>query len=156
MNRSSRCIRLVAALAAVAVTLPGCADSRLAANNAASGAPAQTSRETADYKAGYGTSSGGFTTDLYTELFGSKKVDDKKIDDTKVADREDQSTPPTTVSAASIEQNQPAPAPNAARQEPARQEAAAAENSHPTAYGIPSDGPTTDLYTALFGPRRRE
>jgi hypothetical protein len=24
----------------------------------------------------------------------------------------------------------------------------------PTAYGIPSSGTTTDLYTAIFGPRR--
>jgi hypothetical protein len=26
----------------------------------------------------------------------------------------------------------------------------------PTAYGITANGPTTDLYTAIFGPRRSD
>jgi hypothetical protein len=48
---------------------------------------------------------------------------------------------------------QPAPAAGVTRQEAAAPEAPPAQS---TVYGISSDGTTTDLYTELFGPRRRE
>src|SRR6202049_5344705 len=70
LNRSSPSIRHTVALAAVAILLAGCADSRLAANNAAN-------QSEQPYSAGYGLSSAGTTTDLYTEFFGSSRRDDK-------------------------------------------------------------------------------
>jgi hypothetical protein len=56
-------------------------------------------------------------------------------------------------------QVQPAPAPPpapvvVAQQPPAPQ--APPEPDVPTAYGITANGPTTDLFTELFGPRRRD
>jgi len=145
-------------LAAIAIMAAGCADSRMAASNAASspGAGAQAS------SAGYGISSDGPTTDLYTELFRSNKRDDKSAP-APVAGTVQQNQPPSV--SATVQQNQPAPLPAATQpDQPARapgitrQEAAAPEGPPPTAtvYGMSSDGPTTDLYTELFGPRRRE
>jgi hypothetical protein len=127
----------------------GCADSRIAASNAASGASAQASGETAEYKTGYGLTNNGPTTDLYTELFRSKKRDDKS------APSDEKSAPTTvsgTVASNTVQQDQPAPAPGVVRQETAAPEAP----PQSTVYGIPSNGNTTDLYTELFGPRRRE
>jgi hypothetical protein len=150
-------------LATIAIMVGGCADSRLAASNAASSpAGAQASSETNDYKTGYGLSSNGPTTDLYTELFRSSKRDDKSAP-APVAGTVQQNQPPSV--SATVQQNQPAfvsataqpdqpaPAPGVIRQEAA---AAEATPSTATVYGMSSDGPTTDLYTALFGPRRRE
>jgi hypothetical protein len=164
LNRSFCCIHVMAALAAINVA--GCADSRLAANNAAantSNGTAQAQPSTPAYQTGYGTSSGGFTTDLYTELFGSNKRDDKtapsneKSASATVPSAGVSGTAPSAAAVSgpvppnTVQQAQPAPTPTGVRQE-----ASAAETSHPTAYGIPSDGPTTDLFTELFGPRRRE
>ena len=156
----------MAALAAIAINVAGCADSRLAANNTATSASsgnAQAQPPTPGYQTGYGVSSNGFTTDLYTELFGSNQRDEKTapsneksvsatVPNTSVSGT---ASPATAVSApvpsTTVPQAQPVPAAGGARQE-----VSAAETSHPTAYGIPSDGPTTDLFTELFGPRRRE
>jgi len=155
----------MAALAAIAITVTGCADSRLAANNAASSASsgtAQAQPPSPGYQTGYGVSSNGFTTDLYTELFGSNKRDDQTAPS-------NEKSAPATVPSASVSGtaspaavvSAPVPSSTVQQAQPAqtsgvRQEASAAETSHPTAYGIPSDGPTTDLFTELFGPRRRE
>jgi hypothetical protein len=171
----------MAILAAAATTVAGCADSRLAASNAAPSlaAGAQPSSGTAQaqqsggYSAGYGLSSDGTTTDLYTELFGSNKRGDKG------APTNDKSAPPSvagpvvsgpavsvvaspvvagpvasnTVQQAQPAATQPAPASGVVRQEAA---APAAPPAQSTVYGISSNGTTTDLYTELFGPRRRE
>src|SRR5882724_998660 len=75
LNRSFCCIHVMAALAAIAINVAGCAASRLAANT--SNGTTQAQPPSPGYQTGYGVSSTGFTTDLYTEFFGSNKRDDK-------------------------------------------------------------------------------
>jgi hypothetical protein len=162
VNRSFCCIRVMAALAAIAITATGCADSRLAANNAATSGTAQAQPPTPGNQTGSGLYGGGFTTDLYTEFFGSNKSDDKTApSNEKSASATVPSASVSGPATAAAVVSGPGPSNTAQQAQPApvsgvRQEAAAAETSHPTAYGIPSDGPTTDLFTELFGPRRRE
>jgi hypothetical protein len=170
LNRSSPSIRHTVALAAVAILVAGCADSRLAANNAAN-------QSEQPYSAGYGLSSAGTTTDLYTEFFGSSRRDDKNA--AQAAATASASPPqvqpvqaapqpiqPTTASAATKRGQpatasaptrlvQPAPAATEVAQQPAAPQASP-EPDVPVAYGITANGPTTDLYTELFGPRRRD
>jgi hypothetical protein len=177
----SHCIRITGLLAAVAITIAGCADSRVsngATPNSAAGA--QASGEV-PYHTAYGLTSDGPTTDLYTELFGSSRRDNENAavpatlpPATQQAQPVTAAVPPqqvqpatasattrqvqrTTASAAN-RQVQPAPAPLATTQ--VMQQPAAPqpppEPDTPAAYGITSNGPTTDLYTELFGPRRRD
>jgi hypothetical protein len=148
-------------LPAIASMIAGCADSRMAANNA----DAQAS---APYQAGYGMSSNGPTTDLYTELFRNNARDDRNAAATAASGPVPQGQPatasntvqrgqpvtaantvqrgqPATSAANTVAPGQPAPVP-VAQEEPPPQ-------AVPTAYGISSNGPTTDLYTEIFGPR---
>jgi hypothetical protein len=131
--------------------MAGCADSRMAASNATSGAGAQASSENtqarrpAPYQAGYGLSSDGPTTDLYTELFRSNPREDNNAPANAPA--------PATAPSGTVQQGQPALASNATRQESA---AAQAQPATATVYGLSSNGTTTDLYTELFGPRSHE
>lgn len=180
MNRLLRCIRAVPVLAAVAIVIAGCADSRMSATNAPSNANAQASNEVSQgersYKTGYGFSSDGPTTDLYTEIFGSGGRDDRNAApagvpqpvEPVVASTAIQPVQPTTAAgakpkvqrataSAANRQVQPAPAPVTAQvaQPPAAPQPPP-EPDTPAAYGITSNGPTTDLYTELFGPRRRD
>ena len=168
LNHSSRCIRLALFLAAT-TTVAACADSRMAANNAAPNQPEQP------YKTGFGFSSDGPTTDLYTEFFGSSR-------------RDVPAAQPATASAAPPAQLQPAPGSPVPQQNqrtaayPANRQANPGQPNQPAvasvapepplqpapppapppapdtpaAYGITSNGPTTDLFTELFGPRRRD
>jgi hypothetical protein len=185
LNHSSRCIRIAVVLGAMAIMVAGCADSRMgnATSNTATGA--QASGE-APYHTAYGITSDGPTTDLYTELFGSSRRDDATVSSSPppaqpmtasaptqqvqpvTAAASPQQVQPTTASAtnrqratasAANRQVQPAPAPLATTQV-AQQPVAAPEPppepDTPAAYGITSNGPTTDVYTALFGPRRRD
>jgi hypothetical protein len=182
LNRSLRCIRITVGLAALAIMVAGCADSRMAANNATSNsaAGAQAPSE-APYHTAYGITSDGPTTDLYTELFGSSPRDNGNAAVAATAAPTAQQGQPVTAAAppqqvqpatasatnrqvqrttasAANRQVQPAPAPLANTQV-AQQPAAPqppSEPDTPTAYGISSNGPTTDLYTELFGPRRRD
>jgi hypothetical protein len=160
LNRSFCCSRVLAALTAIAINVAGCADSRLAANNAAANASSGTT-QTQPSSGLYG---GGFTTDLYTELFGSNQRDDRTAPSNEKSapatasntSASSTASPATVVSAPvppnTVQQAQPAPTSGV------RQEASAAEASpaQSTVYGIPSNGMTTDLFTELFGPRRRE
>jgi hypothetical protein len=143
VNRSPRGILVMAMLTAAASTIAGCTDSRMASTNATSGAQASSettqARKSATYQTGYGLSSDGPTTDLYTELFRSNASDDKNA--------------PATVASGNIQQSQPALASSVAQQEPA---APQAPPPTATVYGMSSDGPTTDLYKELFGSRSRE
>jgi hypothetical protein len=166
LNRSSPSIRHTVALAAVAILLAGCADSRLAANNAAN-------QSEQPYSAGYGLSSAGTTTDLYTEFFGSSRRDDKNAAQaTATASATPPQVQPVTAAAPQPAQPatkrgqpatasaptrlvQPAPAATEVAQQPAAPQAPP-EPDVPVAYGITANGPTTDLYTELFGPRRRD
>ena len=136
------------ALAAVAIAVGGCA----AANNVAS------SQSEQPYQTGYGLSSEGTTTDLYTELFGSRKTATataaaQPVQPATGPASKRQNQPATT--AAATRQVQPAPAPTEVAQQAATPQAPE-EPDVPVAYGITANGPTTDLYTALFGPRRRD
>src|SRR5882724_11847344 len=169
LNRLSPSIRVTIVLAAVAAAVAGCADSRMAANNAAN-------QSEQPYSAGYGLSSAGTTTDLYTEFFGSSRRDDKNAGQAAATAS---ATPPqvqpmpaaapiqpATASAATKRGQpaiasaptrlvQPAPASTDLAQQPAPPQAPP-EPDVPVAYGITANGPTTDLYTELFGPRRRD
>jgi hypothetical protein len=170
LNRSSPSIRHTVALAAVAILVAGCADSRLAANNAAN-------QSEQPYSAGYGLSSAGTTTDLYTEFFGSSRRDDKNAAQAAATASAPppqvqpvtapQPLQPATQQSAATKRGQPATAsaptrlvqPAPAATEVAQQPAAPQtppEPDVPVAYGITANGPTTDLYTELFGPRRRD
>ena len=160
MNHFLPCIRAMTALAAVAIIAGGCA----AATNA-------SSQGEQPYPTGYGISSAGMTTDLYTELFGSSKTAAAPTTTTAAtqqpvtAPTATQPTQPATATAtrkgqpaiasATTRQVQPAPASTEVAQQPAAPQAPP-EPDVPVAYGITANGPTTDLYTELFGPRRRD
>lgn len=171
MNRSSHRIRVTISFAAVAIILGGCA----AANNAASNEGEQR------YRTAYGIPSEGMTTDLYTELFGSRKPAATPTTATATTAQEQPATASTApqpsqpaIASASTLQGQPKTATAAARQaqpamasstprqvqpapaEVAQQPPPEPEPDIPVAYGITAKGPTTDLYTELFGPRRRD
>jgi len=175
LSRSLSCIRAATALAAVAILVGGCA----AANNASSSQGEQP------YKTAYGISSEGTTTDLYTELFGSSRRDDRNAAQPATATATTQQVQPVAagpanqpaqaanapaatrqttaadrkaqpaMAAATTRQVQPVPAPTAVAQQPAAPQPPP-EPDVPTAYGITANGPTTDLFTELFGPRRRD
>jgi hypothetical protein len=179
LHSASSCIRVATTLAAVAVIAAGCA----AANNATSSQASAQGEQ--PYKTAYGISSEGTTTDLYTELFGSRQSTSAPA--TVAAAQPDQSvvtqpiapiqqsltaanptrpaqattaTQPyrsnqTQTSSASRAPQPPSvqPAPVQVAQQPAAP-AAPEEPDVPTAYGITANGPTTDLYTTIFGPRR--
>jgi outer membrane biosynthesis protein TonB len=164
------------ALAVVAIILGGCA----AANNATSSQAADQAEQ--PYKTAYGISSDGPTTDLYSELFGPRRRDDQTVPPTTATQPVQpaptvaatqpvqpvaapaSSTRPATATAstrqakpamASTRQAQPAPAPVEVAQQAAPPQPPA-EPDVPAAYGITANGPTTDLFTELFGPRRRD
>ena len=138
------------------------------------------------YKTGYGLTSDGPTTDLYTELFGSRKTEAAPATATAAtqqvqpvtASTSPQPAQPATASAstrqgqpktataatrqaqpamasATTRQVQPAPAATDVAQQPVAQQPPP-EPDVPVGYGITASGPTTDLYTQLFGPRRRD
>ena len=167
------CIRVTAALAALAIILGGCA----AANNATSSQAAGEAEQ--PYKTAYGIGSDGPTTDLYTELFGPRRRDEPPAAATATAQPAPavaaaqpiqpaaapaSSTRPAAATAstrqakpalASARPAQPAPAPVEVAQQ-AAPPPPPAEPDVPAAYGITASGPTTDLFTELFGPRRRD
>ena len=64
LKYSSRCIPVIVVFAGLAMVTAGCSDLRMAANNERRG-------QSAGERTGYGTRSGGYTTDVYTELKGS-------------------------------------------------------------------------------------
>jgi hypothetical protein len=166
------CIRVAIALTAIAVVASGCA----AANNATSSQASAQGEQ--PYKTMYGISSEGTTTDLYTEMFGPRQapapatnvaaaqpvqsVTSQPIapaQQSATATRPGQAT--TTpgrpnqaqTSAAYRTPQSPAPQPAQVAQQPAPPPP---EPDVPTAYGITANGPTTDVYTAIFGPRRSD
>jgi hypothetical protein len=141
-------------LPALAGTVAGCADSNFASSNASmqtSSDTARTQREPA-VQVGYGMSSDGPTTDLYTELF---RHDEAPAAPAAVAQGQPAAGAPTTIAqgrpGSAVAQNQPAMASNAAPPAPA---GPPPEPTTQTAFGLSSNGPTTDLYTELFGKNR--
>ena len=170
MNRALSCIRTATALAAVAIAVAGCA----ASNNATS---AQASAQgDQPYRTMYGISSEGTTTDLYTEIFGPRQP----APATNVASAQQvqpvtaQPINPVQQSATTTRAAQTAPIANrqnqaqttAANRQPAAVQPPPVQVAQqpappppqepdvPAAYGITTNGPTTDLYTEIFGPRR--
>jgi hypothetical protein len=145
LKYSLRCMPLIVVFAGLAVAAAGCSDSRMAANNAAA-----NSDESFGERTGYGTRSGGYTTDVYTELKGSLQ----------------RAPRPQTAASGPVQQGQPATPAGAGGQQvaasgpgvaqpPVVQQPAGPppEDPTPTVYGISSDGPTTDVATWLFGPK---
>jgi hypothetical protein len=152
-------------LPALAGILAGCADSRMAVTDAGAGAAASsgsTQPKPASYQVAYGLSSDGPTTDLYTELFRANARKDPApaaatsgtvAQPPAAATSGTVAQPPAAATSGTVAQDQPATASNVAQAQPAVAEAPPATA---TVYGISSNGPTTDLYTELFGPKRRE
>jgi hypothetical protein len=169
LNRLSHGIRVTVMLAAVAISIAGCAESR-------TGNGAQASGET-PYHTSYGMTSDGPTTDVYTEIFGGRETanaaptalpppQQQQAQPVTAATPIQQAQPATgsptnrqrtAASSAKNRQAQPAPAPVPAQvaQQPAPPQPPP-EPDTPAAYGMTSNGPTTDLFTELFGPRRRD
>jgi hypothetical protein len=172
LNRALPRIRIAAALAAVAILVAGCA----AANNPASSQGEQP------YKTAYGLSSAGTTTDLYTEIFGPNQPTPAPATTVAAAQPAQPVAQPITpaqqptTSSGAVRPGQAAnrqyppqtaanrappppasvqPAPVQVAQQPAPPPAPQ-EPDVPTVYGITANGPTTDLYTAIFGPRRSD
>jgi hypothetical protein len=133
-----RCVAVICALSGLAMVVAGCSDSHFAASNAAMNSGGN---QPASYQAGYGLSSEGTTTDLYTELKGSLQ------------------RPERPQAAASVQQPVSA---GVNGQQVAAANPGAAQASNPpqpgstaSVYGMSSEGPTTDVYSALFGSRDR-
>jgi hypothetical protein len=169
LNRALSCIRAALALTAIAVIASGCA----AANNATSAQASSQGEQ--PYKTMYGMTNEGPTTDLYTELFGPKQSAPAATTAVAVAQPIEPATSqvaapqpvtpvqqtatapnrarpgPATAASRTPQPVAPQPAPVQVAQQPAPPPV---EPDAPTAYGIPSGGHTTDLYTAIFGPRQ--
>ena len=147
-------------LPALAGTVAGCADSHFASSNASMQTSSDTGRTPREppVQVGYGMTSDGPTTDLYTELFRPKR-DEAPAAPAAVAQGQPAAAAPATVaqgrpaarSPATVAQNPTATASNAVPPAPA---APPAEQATPTAFGISRNVPTTDLYTELFGRNR--
>jgi len=142
LKYSSRCIPVIVVFAGLAMVAAGCSDSRMAANNAAAN---NGEAEPMGYRTGYGMRSEPYTTDISTELKGSLQ----------------RAPRPQTAASGPVQQGQPATSTGVNGQQVAAsgpgvvQQPAGPppEDPTPTAYGISSDGPTTDVATWLFGPR---
>ena len=162
------CIRTATALAVVAIVAAGCA----AANNATS---AQASNQGEQpYRTMYGISSEGTTTDLYTEFFGPRQpppatnvaaaqpVQPVAAQPVTPAQQMAARSGPGAAGPSQVIASYRAPQPATTRpaqpagvqvaQQPAASPAPA-EPDVPAAYGITANGPTTDLFTELFGKR---
>ena len=154
----------VVVLAGLAIVAAGCADSRLAANNAASNSgQVQQPVQQSGYQVGYGLSSEGTTTDLYHEFKHSLEPPERPqvaatvqpgapapVNGQQVADS---SASPSVVRQGVAQQGT---VQQGVAQQPVAQQPAAPPREAPTAtmYGMNSDGPSTDIYTALFGRNR--
>jgi hypothetical protein len=142
LKYSLRHVPVVVVFTGLAMLAAGCSDTRMAANNAASN---NGEAEQLGYRTGYGTRSDGYSTDLYTEFKGSMHRAER----------------PQTAASTPVQQGQPATSAGVSGQqvtatgpEVVQQPAGPPrEDPTPTAYGISSDGPTTDVATWLFGPR---
>jgi hypothetical protein len=149
---------LMVVFAGLAIVAAGCSDSRLAANNAASnGGQVQQS----GYQVGYGLSSEGTTTDLYHGFKHSLEPPERPQATAAIQQPAPLNGPQVADSApgpGAASQPGAAGQPGAASQQPVAQQPVAQQPAAPpreaptaTMYGMNSDGPSTDIYTALFG-----
>jgi len=175
LNHASPSIRIAAAIVVVAIAASGCTAANNATSSQASGQGEQS------YKTMYGISSEGTTTDLYTELFGTRQPPPapqtavatsqpaQPVTAQPITPPQQAPTPtrtaragqPATATAAkgTPQPISPQPPPVQVAQQPApiaQPPAPPPEPDVPTAYGITASGPTTDLYTMIFGPRRSD
>jgi hypothetical protein len=141
----------VVVFAGLAIVVAGCADSRLTANNAASsGSQIQQS----SYQVGYGLSSDGPTTDVYHEFKHSLEPPERPP---VVATAQPEAPAPANGQQVADSRSGVAATQQGVSQQPVGQQAVAQPPAPPreaptaTMYGMNSDGPTTSLYTALFG-----
>jgi hypothetical protein len=140
LKYAPRCIPVIVLFAGLAMVTAGCSDSRMAANNATA-----NSDDSFGERTGYGTRSGGYTTDMATELKGSLQRAPRQ----------------QTAATGPVPQGQPATSAGAGGQQVAASGPGVVQqpagpppaDPTPTAYGISSDGPTTDVATWLFGPK---
>ena len=147
LKYSSRRIPVIIVLAGLAMVTAGCSDSRMAANNAAA-----NGGESLGERTGYGTRSDGYSTDIATELKGSLQRAPRPQTAASGPVPVQQGQPATSAGAGG--QQVAASGPGVVQQPVVQQPAGPPpENPSPTAYGISSDGPTTDVSTWLFGPR---
>lgn len=137
----------VAVFAGLAIVAAGCSDARLAANNAVSNSG---SAQPTGYQTGYGLTSDGTTTDLYHEFKHSLEPPERP----QVAATTQQGVP-APVNGQQVADSNPSRGvgQQPVGQQPVAQQPVAPPREAPTAtmYGMNSDGPGTDLYTALFG-----
>jgi hypothetical protein len=165
LNRALRYLQVTTVLAAVAITVAGCASS------------IDTAQTEQPYKTAFGMTSDGPTGDLYTEFFGPHGNNQQNAamaapaavpppSQPATATATPQQMQPTTRTAANrqpvtvapeyrrgqVAQGQPISTPAEVGPPPAPP----AEPGTPTAYGISSNGTTTDLYSVFFGPKRRD
>lgn len=142
----------VVVLAGLAIVAAGCSDSRLAANNAVSngGRP-----EPSGYQTGYGLTSDGPTTDLYHEFKHSLEPPERPP---VVATAQPETPAPVNGQQVADSRSGPGATQQGVTQQPAGQQPVAQQPAAPpreaptaTMYGMNSDGPTTSIYTALFG-----
>ena len=136
LKHSMRDIAVTVVFACLAIVAAGCADSRMVAKDAA---PNNGGIQQSNYQVGYGLSNEGPTTDLYTELKGSSQ----RAERPQPAGSVQQGT------SAGVNGQQPGDS------APGVVQPASPPHEEPTTsvYGISSDGPTTDVYTALFRSR---
>jgi hypothetical protein len=142
---SSRCIPVIVVCAGLAMVAAGCSDSRMAANNAAS-----SEAESLGYRTGYGTRSEPYTNDLSTELKGSLQRAPRPQTAASGPVPQGQPATPTGAGGQQVAASGPGVVQQPVVQQPAGPPPA---DPTPTAYGISSDGPTTDVSTWLFGPK---
>jgi hypothetical protein len=175
LNRALPCIRIAAVLAAVAIVAAGCTAANNAASSQTSGQQA-TNQSEQPYKTSYGLTNEGPTTDLYTEFFGPRQPPPaptpvvattqpaESVTTQPIAPVQQAATPArpapnqataTTATNRTPQPISPQPPPVVVAQQPASPPPPQ-EPDVPTAYGITANGPTTDLYTAIFGPRRSD
>jgi hypothetical protein len=181
VNRALPCIRVAIALTALAVVASGCA----AANNATS-SQASTQGEqpyktmygissegtsTDLYTEMFGPRQGPAPATNVAAAQPAQSVTTQSVTSQPIAPVQQQNatatsaTRPGQATTSPIRQSQTAassrtpqlpasqPAPVQVAQQPAPPPP---EPDVPTAYGITANGPTTDLYTAIFGPRRSD
>jgi hypothetical protein len=172
LNRALSCIRTATALAAVAIAVAGCA----AANNATQA----SSQGEQPYRTMYGMTSEGPSTDLYTEIFGPRQPPPgpatsvasaqpvqpvtaqpvTPVQQGTAPSRPGQTTTTTNRQGQTTAANRPPqpaygqPAPVQPAQVAQQPASPPPEPDTPSAYGITANGPSTDLYTEIFGPRR--
>jgi hypothetical protein len=184
LNRALPCIRVAIALSAIAVAACGCAGGNNAASSQASAQGEQpyktmygiTSEGTTTdlYTEMFGSNKASAPATNVAAAQPVQSVPTQSVTSQPIAPVQPQSATATSATrpgqvtatttpgrsnqaqtSAAYRTLQP-PAAQPAPVQVAQQPAPPPEPDVPTAYGITANGPTTDLYTAIFGPRRSD